>query len=70
MSIHISIKDTTPAVNLNSPFRADERMSVHLHTPTECTPTTAMDTTSMCHKLCLPTLASLSREQHGQYQRH
>ena len=50
-------------------FPADEHMSVLLPTHTECTPTTATDTTSMCHKLCLPTLASLSREQHGQCQR-
>lgn len=46
----------------------DEHTSVRRHTHTECTPTTAMDTTSTCHKLCLPILASLSREQRGQYQ--
>ncbi|MEQ2208437.1 hypothetical protein XENOCAPTIV_030709 [Xenoophorus captivus] len=40
-------------------------MSVHLHTPTGCTPTMAMDTTSTCHRLCLPILASLSREPLG-----
>lgn len=67
--LHINVKDKTQDVNLCFPFSADEHMSVRLHTPTECTLTTAMDTTSMCHKLCLPTLASLSREQHGQYQR-
>ena len=43
-------------------------MSVHLHTLTECIPTMGMDTTSMCRKLCLPILASLSRELHGQYE--
>lgn len=69
LSIHIIVKDKTPDVNLYLAFPTDEHTSVRLHTPTECTPTTAMDTTSMCHKLCLPTLASLSREQHGQYQR-
>lgn len=51
------------------PFSTEEHTSVRLHTHTECTPTTVMDTTSMCHKLCLPTLASLSRGQHGQSQR-
>ncbi|KAK5915307.1 hypothetical protein CesoFtcFv8_000909 [Champsocephalus esox] len=34
-------------------------------TLTGCTPTTAMDTTSMFLKLCLPTPASRSKEQHG-----
>lgn len=45
----------------------DEHTNVHRHIHTECTPTTAMDTIFTCHKLCLPTLASLSKEQHGRY---
>lgn len=49
---------------------ADEHTSVHRNTLIECIPTMATDTISMCHKLCLPILASLSREQHGQCRTH
>lgn len=45
----------------------DEHMSAPLRTPTECTPTTATDTTSTCLRPCLPTPGSPSRELHGGY---
>lgn len=65
---HPPLPDSIAQVlNLHLSLPTDEHTSVHRRTHTECTPTTATDTTSTCHKLCLPTLVSPSKEQHGRY---